>query len=274
MPFHDRTDAGRQLADKLQAYAGRPDVVVLALPRGGIPVAYEVAAALRAPLDVLVVRRLTAVWNHELTIGAAAGGGPAVVDEDLCRALSLPPEVVRDIVKKEQTEVERRDRLYRGACGEALPLRGRTVILVDDGMATGASMRAAVSAVAERRPAAVVVAVPVASYATCAAIAGNVREIVYLFIRDPVYSVGLWYEAYPPISDTEACELLKRAHASGAHPAGSGEHYRELGADGTAVRERRFEEQGGPVEIDDGSMREAEPRTVSVQPTHRASRSG
>ncbi len=171
MPFHDRADAGRQLADKLEAYADRADVVVLALPRGGVPVAYEVAAALRAPLDVLVVRRLTAFWNHEFTIGAAAGGGPALLDEDLCRALSLPPEVVRDIVKKEQTEVERRDRLYRGACGEALELRGRTVIVVDDGMATGASMRAAVAAVTERRPAGIVVAVPVASYATCNAIA-------------------------------------------------------------------------------------------------------
>ena len=216
MPFHDRADAGRQLADKLQAYGGRADVVVLALPRGGVPVAYEVAAVLRAPMDVLVVRRLTTFWNHELTIGAVAGGGTAVVDEDLCRALSLPPEAVHDIVKKEQTEVERRHQFYRGVCGEALELRDRTVILVDDGMATGASMRAAVAAVAERRPAAIVVAVPVASYATCAAIAGKVREIVYLLIRDPVYSVGLWYETYSPVSDAEACEMLKRAHASGA----------------------------------------------------------
>jgi putative phosphoribosyl transferase len=272
MPLHDRADAGRQLADKLQAYAGRADVVVLALPRGGVPVAYEVAAALRAPLDVLVVRRLTAFWNHELTIGAVAGGGTVVVDEDLCRALSMPPEVVRDVEKKEQTEVERRHRLYRGACGEALELSGRTVILVDDGVATGASMSAAVAAVAKRRPAAIVVAVPVASYATCAAIAGKVRVIVYLFIRDPVYAVGLWYETYPPVSDTEACELLKRAHASGARLAASAEHYRELGADGTAMRERGFEERSGPV--DDGSMREAEPRSVSVRPTHRSSRRG
>lgn len=274
MPFHDRADAGRQLADKLQAYAGRADVVVLALPRGGVPVAYEVAVALRAPLDVLVVRRLTAFWNHEFTIGAAAGGVPAVVDEDLCRALGVPPEVVRDIVKKEQTEVERRHRLYRGACGEALELRGRTVILVDDGMATGASMCAAVAAVAERRPVAIVVAVPVASSATCTAIASKVSEIVYLFIRDPVYSVGLWYETYPPVSDAEACELLKRARASGARLAASAEHYRELGAEGTAARERRFEERSGAADTDEGSMREAELHTVNVRPPHRSRRSG
>lgn len=272
MSFHDRVDAGRQLANRLQAYAGRADVVVLALPRGGVPVAYEVAAALRAPLDVLVVRRLTAFWNHEITIGAAAGGGTTVVDEDLCRALSMPPEVVSDVVTREQLEVERRHRHYRDACGEALDLRGRTVILVDDGMATGASMSAAVAAVAERQPAAIVVAVPVASYATCAVIAGKVSEIVYLFIRDPVYAVGLWYETYPSVSDAEACELLKRARAS-AHRAASAEHYRELGAEGTTMRERGFEERSGPtVELDDASMRAAEPRTFSVRSNHRSSR--
>jgi putative phosphoribosyl transferase len=216
MPLRDRAEAGRQLAEKLKVYAGRPNVIVLALPRGGVPVAYEVATALRAPLDVLVVRRLAALSNHDMTIGAVAGGGISVIDDELCRTLNLLPELVREIASREQAEVERRQRLYR-ACCEPLDVRQRTVILVDDGMATGASMRAAVIAIAERQPAAIVVAVPVASYATCAWISGKVREIVYCFIRDPIYSVGLWYEKYPQVSDEEACQLLRQANTPASH---------------------------------------------------------
>jgi len=210
MPFRDRTDAGRQLAAKLTRYAGRPDVIVLALPRGGIPVAYEVATALGAPLDVLVVARLLAFYDHDVTIGAVAGGEIRVIDEELCNALNLSPSQVVGLAERAQAEVERRQRLYRD-CQPPLEVRDRIVILVDDGMATGASMRAAVVAVQERRPAATVVAVPVAAYATCAEIASRVGEIVYCFIRDPVYSVGLWYESYPPVSDEDACRLLREA---------------------------------------------------------------
>lgn len=273
MPFRDRAEAGRQLAAKLMPYAGRPDVTVLALPRGGVPLGYEVAAALRAPLDVLVVRRLTTPSNHDITIGAVAGGGICVVDEELCRALNVPREAVREISAREQAEVERRQRLYR-ACQRALDLRDRTVIVVDDGMQSGASMRAAVLAVAERRPAAIVVAVPVASYATCAEIAPRVKEIVYCFIRDPVYAVSLWYETYTPVSDEDACRLLQRASARPTHAGFSPEHYRELGADATTVRERRFEDRGspasGPEPADDGGRVPA-PRGPAAWTTYASS---
>ena len=217
MAFRDRAEAGRKLAAKLTVYAGRADVTVLALARGGVSVGHEVAAALGVPLDVLVVHRLVAPSNHAgSTIGAVAGGGICVVDEQLCEAFNLTPHAVREIAERQQADVERRDQIYHG--NHAPPdLRGRTVILVDDGMATGASMGAAVRAVLDRRPAAIIVAVPVASYATCAELASTVDEIVYCFIRDPIYAVGLWYERYPPVSDEEACRLLERTHPQAAH---------------------------------------------------------
>lgn len=211
MPFQNRAEAGRRLAAKLTAYAGRPDVTVLALARGGVPVGFEVAAALGAPLDVIVVQRLVVPRNgRDLTIGAVAGGGARIIDEELCRALDVSADAIRQDAEREQAEVDRRERLYHDFHGPP-DVRGRTVILVDDGMTTGASMEAAVRAVQERGPAAIVVAVPVASYATCANLAGRVHEIVYGFIRDPVYAVGLWYEEYPPVSDEEACLLLRQA---------------------------------------------------------------
>jgi predicted phosphoribosyltransferase len=213
MPLRDRADAGRQLAEKLKGYAGRADVVVIALPRGGVPVGYEVARALGAPLDVLVVRRLHRMADHDITFGAVAAGDVRVVDAELCAALGLSPEAVQELAAGERREVDRRQRLYR-ACRAELEVKGRTVILVDDGIATGASLRAAVAAVVAREPAAIVVAVPVASHAVCAEISKSVREVVYCFIRDPVYAVGLWYERYPPMSDEEACQLLQQANAS------------------------------------------------------------
>lgn len=215
MPFRDRADAGRQLAARLTAYAGREDVIVLALPRGGVPVGLEIAKALRLPLDVLIARRIVAPVNHHMTVGAVASGGVRVVDEALCRALGVSDRTVQWIVDAEAAEVDRLERVYYG-CHRAPVIEGRTVILVDDGVATGASLRAAVTAAEQGRPAAIVVAVPVASHAVVAELSRRVREFVYCYVRDPVYSVGLWYESYTPVSEQEVCRLLKEAHDRGA----------------------------------------------------------
>jgi predicted phosphoribosyltransferase len=218
MPFRDRADAGRQLATRLTAYAGREDVTLLALPRGGVPVGFEIAKILRVPLDVVIARRLVAPINHQMTIGAVASGGVRVVDEELCRALAVSDRTVQWIADAEAREVERLERVYYG-CHRAPPdVRDRTVLLVDDGVATGASMRAAVTAVEQGRPAAIVIAIPVASYAACAELSRRAREFVYCYIRDPVYSVGLWYESYAPVSEQEVCRLLREAHELSASP--------------------------------------------------------
>ena len=264
MPFRDRAEAGRQLAAKLQKYANDRHVVVLALTRGGVPVGYEVAAALGVPLDAIVVRRLVGRSDHqEVTIGAVASGGVRVVDQALCDALGLSVESVRETAERAQAEVERCEGLYDHD-RPRLDVRGRTVILVDDGIATGASMRAAVLAVEARRPASIVVAVPVTSYAGCAGLRKHIAEIEYSFVHDPVYSVSLWYEAYAPVADDDVRRLLERAGARASLPEFSPEHYRELGAEETAVREKGFEERGFPATGPElgNEDREPEPRQV------------
>ena len=164
--FRNRQEAGRLLAEQLTAYANRPDVLVLALPRGGVPVGYEVARALHAPLDVFVVRKLGVPGYEELAMGAVATGGVRVLNEEIVQRLGIPEYVIDAAVAREQQEVARRERLYRG--GRPPPeVRGRTVILVDDGLATGATMRAAVMALRQLQPARIVVAVPTASSETC-----------------------------------------------------------------------------------------------------------
>ncbi|WP_437283377.1 phosphoribosyltransferase family protein [Sorangium sp. So ce375] len=207
MPFRDRADAGRQLASRLTAYAGREDVTLLALPRGGVPVGFEIAKLLRVPLDVLIARRIVAPNNDHMTIGAVASGGVRVVDDELCRALGVSDRTVQRLADVEAREVERLERVYYG-CHRAPDIRDRTLLLVDDGVATGASMRAAVTAVEQGGPAGIVIAVPVASYAAYAQLSGRAREFVYCYIRDPVYSVGLWYEDYSPVSEQDVCRLL------------------------------------------------------------------
>ncbi|WP_437775994.1 phosphoribosyltransferase [Sorangium sp. So ce1097] len=207
MPFRDRADAGRQLASRLTAYAGREDATVLALPRGGVLVGFEIARLLRVPLDVLIARRIVAPGNDRMTIGAVASGGVRVVDEELCRALGLSDKTVQWLADVEAREVERLERVYYG-CHRAPEIRDRTLLLVDDGTATGASMRAAVTAVEQGRPAGIVIAVPVASYAAYAELSRRAREFVYCYIRDPVYSIGLWYEDYAPVSEQDVCRLL------------------------------------------------------------------
>ncbi|MCU1276348.1 MAG: putative phosphoribosyltransferase [Bryobacterales bacterium] len=210
LPFRDRTEAGQLLARKLRRYADRPDVIVLALPRGGVPVAYEVAKALHAPLDVFLVRKLGVPGQEELAMGAIATGGIRVLNEDVVRMLNIPPRVIDSVAAQEARELERRERLYRED-RPAPDLTGRTVILVDDGLATGSSMRAAVAALRQKNPSRIVVAVPIAAAATCREFEGEVDEIVCYATPEPFYSVGLWYEDFSQTTDEEIRQLLERA---------------------------------------------------------------
>jgi putative phosphoribosyl transferase len=209
LPFRNRTEAGQLLARKLRRYADRPDIIVLALPRGGVPVAYEVAKALRAPLDVFLVRKLGVPGQEELAMGAIATGGIRVLNEDVVRELKIPPRVIDSVAAKEAQELERRERLYRGE-RPAPDVNGRTVILVDDGLATGSSMRAAVAALRQKNPRRIVVAVPIAAAATCRELESEVDEIVCYETPEPFYSVGLWYEDFSQTTDEEIRQLLER----------------------------------------------------------------
>jgi putative phosphoribosyl transferase len=208
--FANRTEAGRQLAEKLEKYAGRDDVIVLGLPRGGVPVAYEVAKRLRAPLDVFIVRKLGVPGFEELAAGAIASGGVRVLNEDVMRAIRYADEAIEAVTAKETTELERREQLYRE--GRLPPeLRGRIAILVDDGLATGATMRAAVKALRQRGTAKIVVAVPVGPPDTCHELAEEADETICL--STPVFfqAVGQYYEDFSQTSDDDVRELLARA---------------------------------------------------------------
>ncbi len=210
MMFHDRTDAGRQLADKLRKYAHRPDVLVLALPRGGVPVAFEVARALEAPLDVFLVRKLGLPGQEELAIGAIATGGVRVLNQGLVRALEMSDEEIDAIAAQEQEELDRREHLYRDD-RPAPDVRSRTVILVDDGLATGSTMRAAVAALRLQQPARIVVAVPVGAADTCAELNAEADEAVCARMPQPFRAVGLWYEDFSQTTDAEVHDLLEQA---------------------------------------------------------------
>jgi putative phosphoribosyl transferase len=208
--FHDRAEAGRLLAEKLTAYANRQDIRVLALPRGGVPVAFEIAKALRAPLDVFLVRKLGVPGHEELAMGAIASGGIVVHNDEVIGNLDISSQEIDTVVAREQQELERRERLYRG--DRPFPdLHGRTVILVDDGLATGASMRAAVVALRQHHPAHTVIAVPIAAPDTCEALSTQVDEIICAMTPDPMYAVGLWYEHFDQTTDDEVRELLAQA---------------------------------------------------------------
>jgi predicted phosphoribosyltransferase len=208
--FRDRVEAGRFLAERLGGYAGRDDVIVLGLPRGGVPVAYEVAKALGAPLDVFVVRKLGVPGQEEFAMGAVASGGLLVLDQGLVGRLGISPAEIERTLAAELRELERREAAYRDG-REPPQLEGRTVILVDDGLATGSTMRAAALAVREARPARVVVAVPVAAAETCDEFRDVVDEIVCALTPRPFHAVGLWYEDFSQVSDEEVRELLARA---------------------------------------------------------------
>jgi erythromycin esterase-like protein/predicted phosphoribosyltransferase len=208
--FRDRRDAGRVLAGLLDKYRGRPDVVVLALPRGGVPVGYEVAMALGAPLDVFLVRKLGVPGHEELAMGAIASGGVVVLNEDVVRGLRIPPEVIQRVADQEGRELARREQAYRE--GRPMPdLSGKTVILVDDGLATGASMRAAVLALRELNPARIVVAVPAAPESTCKEMAAMVDEAVCATTPSPFFAVGASYWDFTQTTDEEVRDLLRAA---------------------------------------------------------------
>jgi erythromycin esterase-like protein/adenine/guanine phosphoribosyltransferase-like PRPP-binding protein len=208
-PFRDRHEAGRQLAGKLTGYAGRPDVLVLALPRGGVPVGYEVAKAVGAPLDVFLVRKLGVPGYEEVAMGAVATGGVRVLNDDIVAGLRIPDYLIDAVAERELEELARRERLYRG--GRPPPdVRGRTVILVDDGLATGATMLAAIKALKKLQPAQIVVAVPVAAQDTCEALRAEVDEVVCAITPEPFRAVGRWYEDFSQTTDEEVRELLAR----------------------------------------------------------------
>jgi putative phosphoribosyl transferase len=206
------------LATTLEAYANRDDVVVLALPRGGVPVGFEVVKALNAPLDVFVVRKLGVPGQEELAMGAIASGGARVLNRDLIRALNISDEVVDEVTREEQRELERREREYRDG-RPPIDVRGKTVILVDDGLATGSSMRVAVLALKQKEPAQVIVAVPVAPADSCAEMQLVADKVVCAVTPQPFWGVGQWYEDFSQTSDEEVRELLKRAASFSAHRA-------------------------------------------------------
>ena len=205
--FRDRSEAGGKLAERLANYS--PDLV-LALPRGGVPVAFEVAKALGAPLDVLLVRKLGAPGHEELAMGAIASGGVRVLNHDVVRSLHVSEHEIAAAVEREEGELQRRERLYRG---ERLypKVEGRSVILIDDGVATGATMRAAIVALRQQNPKRIVAAVPVGALDTCELLRHEADEVVCVATPEPFYGVGRWYTMFPQTSDEEVRELLSRA---------------------------------------------------------------
>ncbi|BAY39634.1 hypothetical protein NIES2111_40100 [Nostoc sp. NIES-2111] len=210
MLFKDRTAAGQVLAKKLANYANRPNVLVLALPRGGVPVGFEVAKALNAPLDVLIVRKLGVPENEELAMGAIASGDVRILNQGIISQIQISDEVIAKVTAQEQRELERRERMYRG--DRPFPdLKEKIVILVDDGLATGATMWAAVLAVKQKQPKEVVIAVPVAAPETYEEMHNNVENMICANTPTPFCSVGLWYEKFPQTTDDEVRELLKKA---------------------------------------------------------------
>jgi len=216
--FRDRRHAGRALAQLLTGYANRSDVIVLALPRGGVPVAYEVATTLHAPLDVFVVRKLGIPGNEEYAMGALATGGVRILNDNVTRILDIPGDAVEAVVRAEQRELDRRERLYRDA-RQPPQLRGRTVILVDDGLATGSTMLAAVKAVRTQDPQRIVVAVPTASAETCQELRAVADEVVCANTPRPFRAVGQWYENFAQTTDDEVLLLLASARLDAVNDA-------------------------------------------------------
>lgn len=209
--FRDRTEAGHFLAEKLTEYANRRDVVVLALPRGGVPVAYEVAKRLNAPMDVFVVRKLGVPGHEELAMGAIASGGVRVLNADVLSHILIHKAIIDRVSEHELSELQRREQLYRGK-RPPLGLKGRTVIIVDDGLATGSTMRAAVKALRQKQPKKIIVAVPVGARETCDSFQNEVDTMAVCAITpEPFQAVGLWYRDFSQTTDEEVRDLLARA---------------------------------------------------------------
>jgi putative phosphoribosyl transferase len=213
--FQNRTEAGRQLADQLKFYANCPEVLVLGLPRGGVPVAYEVAKALNAPLDICLVRKLGVPGHRELAMGAIASGGVRILNYDVVSWLGIGSKTIDEVVTKELKELQRRDRIYRGDRSQP-DLRDRIVILVDDGIATGSTMRAAISVLESQQPAYLIVAIPVAPLQICDELRTEVDEVVCLITPEAFYAIGLWYEDFSQTTDEEVRELLAKQAVSNA----------------------------------------------------------
>lgn len=208
--FKNRREAGRALAKELSAYSNAHDVVILALPRGGVPVAFEVAQELHAPMDVLIVRKLGTPGQEELAMGAIASGNVRVINESVVKQLGIPGDVVEEIVKRERQEMERRERAYRGDRG-AVDVLGKTCIVIDDGIATGATMRAAVAVLKQLGAQRLIVAAPTSARDTYATLCREADEVVCLATPEPYIAVGVWYDQFSQTSDEEVCSLLARA---------------------------------------------------------------
>jgi putative phosphoribosyl transferase len=212
--FKNRKEAGRELAQHLEEFAGRKDVVVLALPRGGVPVGYEVAKYLGAPLDVFIVRKLGVPGQEELAFGALASGGVAVFNDGILRALRMPEELLQAVMVSEQKELERREQLYREGRGP-LNMKDKSVVVVDDGLATGATMAAAVEALKQMGPKEIVVAVPVSSERACDEFRAHTNaRCISAATPEPFYGVGMWYENFSQTTDEEVQELLAKRNES------------------------------------------------------------
>jgi putative phosphoribosyl transferase len=208
--FLNRTAAGQQLADSLLFYADRPDVLVLGLPRGGLPVAYEVAKVLHAPLDICLVRKLGVPGQPEVAMGAIASGGVRVLNDDVITGLQISQQDIEKVAVRELKELQRRDRVYRRDRPQP-DIANRTVILVDDGMATGSSMRSAIATLKPQHPAALIVAIPVAAQQACNKLKTEVEEVVCLMKPKPFHAIGLWYKDFPQTTDKEVRKLLTQS---------------------------------------------------------------
>ncbi|HEY9658445.1 MAG TPA: phosphoribosyltransferase [Allocoleopsis sp.] len=214
--FQNRIEAGQQLGTRLKSYADRPDVLILGLPRGGVPVAYEVAKRLHAPLDICLVRKLGVPGHKELAMGAIASGGVRVLNYDVISWLKIPGRVIDEVAARELRELQRRDRAYRGDRPQP-EIGDRTVILVDDGIATGSTIRAAIAVIQPQHPARLMIAVPVAPPQTCEALNKEVDEVVCLMAPDPFYAIGLWYDNFAQTTDEEVRELLAQSLVPDPH---------------------------------------------------------
>jgi putative phosphoribosyl transferase len=222
MRFTDRAEAGQALAKKL-AHLSEQNSIVLALPRGGLPVAYEVARALRAPLDVLNVRKLGVPSQPELAMGAVSTGGVRVLNDEVIRAAGVSATDLEEATAAQRKEIERREQLYRG--GRPAPvLEGRTVIVVDDGIATGATVRAALAVVRAQKPARLVLGVPVAAASTVRSLAGEADEVVSVLTPEDLFAIGLWYDSFPQLTDADVQRFLALQTAKGAKPGASRKH--------------------------------------------------